>query len=448
MLRFGTDGVRGVANAELTPELALALGRAAARVLGGERFAIGRDTRRSGPMLEAALAAGLASEGAHVTSLGVAPTPEVAWWSASEGAPAAVVSASHNPFADNGIKLFSAGGRKLPDAVEERLEAELGLLVGGGDGAEGRAVPTGAAVGTITSTDAHAGYGEAVVAALDGRRLDGLRAVVDCANGAASVVAPGVLRGLGVDVTVIHGSPDGTNINDGCGSTHPGDLRRAVVERGADLGVAFDGDADRVLLVDGAGELVDGDHLIAVCAIDRHARGALAHDTVVVTVMTNLGFRLAMDARGISVVETAVGDRYVLEALAAGGYSLGGEQSGHVVFPGLATTGDGLLTAVQVLDVVVRSGRPIGDLAAEAMTRLPQVLRNVRVARRDPAILERIAPAVAAVESRLGEKGRVLVRPSGTEPLVRVMVEAPTEADAAAAADELVRSVESAAAAG
>jgi phosphoglucosamine mutase len=445
MLRFGTDGVRGVANAELTPELALALGRVAARVLGGDRFAIGRDTRRSGPLLEAALAAGMAGEGADVTLLGVAPTPEVAWWSAREDAPAAVVSASHNPFADNGIKLFSAGGRKLPDAVEERLEAELGALLGGGDG---RSAPTGAGVGTITSTDAHAGYGAAVAAALDGRRLDGLRAVVDCANGAASVVAPDVLRSLGVDVTVIHGSPDGTNINDGCGSTHPGDLQRAVVGQGADLGIAFDGDADRVLLVDASGELVDGDHLIAVCAIDRHARGALADDTVVVTVMTNLGFRLAMDARGISVVETAVGDRYVLEALDAGGYSLGGEQSGHVVFPALATTGDGLLTAVQVLDVVVRSGTPIGELAAGAMTRLPQVLRNVEVARRDPAILERIAPAVAAVESRLGDKGRVLVRPSGTEPLVRVMVEAPTEADAAAAADELVRAVESAAAKG
>ena len=445
MLRFGTDGVRGVANAELTPELALALGRVAARVLGGDRFAIGRDTRRSGPLLEAALAAGMAGEGADVTLLGVAPTPEVAWWSAREDAPAAVVSASHNPFADNGIKLFSAGGRKLPDAVEERLEAELGALLGGGDG---RSAPTGAGVGTITSTDAHAGYGAAVAAALDGRRLDGLRAVVDCANGAASVVAPDVLRSLGVDVTVIHGSPDGTNINDGCGSTHPGDLQRAVVGQGADLGIAFDGDADRVLLVDASGELVDGDHLIAVCAIDRHARGALADDTVVVTVMTNLGFRLAMDARGISVVETAVGDRYVLEALDAGGFSLGGEQSGHVVFPALATTGDGLLTAVQVLDVVVRSGTPIGELAAGAMTRLPQVLRNVEVARRDPAILERIAPAVAAVESRLGDKGRVLVRPSGTEPLVRVMVEAPTEADAAAAADELVRAVESAAAKG
>jgi phosphoglucosamine mutase len=449
MLRFGTDGVRGVANAELTPELAMALGRVAARVLGGDRFAIGRDTRRSGPLLEAALAAGLAAEGVDVTLLGVAPTPAVAWWSATEGAPAAVVSASHNPFGDNGIKLFSAGGRKLPDAVEEQLEADLGALVGGGDAHD---VPTGAAVGSIVDGDAaasaHAGYGAAVAASLGGRRLDGLRAVVDCANGAASAVAPGVLRDLGVDVTVIHGAPDGVNINDGCGSTHPDGLRRAVVEQGADVGVAFDGDADRVLLVDAAGELVDGDHVIAICAIDRHERGALAHDTVVVTVMTNLGFRLAMDTRGIRVVETKVGDRYVLEALAGGGYSLGGEQSGHIVFPGLATTGDGLLTAVQALDVVVRSGRPLAELAGAAMTRLPQVLRNVRVARKDPTIVDRIAGDVAAVEGRLGEKGRVLVRTSGTEPLVRVMVEAPTEADAAAAADELVRAVESAAAHG
>jgi phosphoglucosamine mutase len=445
MLKFGTDGVRGVANAELTPELALALGRAAARVLGGERFAIGRDTRRSGPVLEAALAAGLASEGADVVSLGVAPTPEVAWWSATEGAPAAVVSASHNPFADNGIKLFSAGGRKLSGAVEEQLEAELAAVLGGA-GAPPAGSPVGTAVGSLTTAEGvHGGYGRAVMASLEGRRLAGLRAVVDCANGAASSVAPDILRSLGVEVHVIHGAPDGVNINDGCGSTHPRDLQAEVVERRAHLGIAFDGDADRVLMADHRGELVDGDHLIAILAIDRHERGVLAGDAVVVTVMTNLGFRLAMGERGIRVVETAVGDRYVLEALAAGGYTLGGEQSGHIVFPALATTGDGLLTAVQVLDVVLRSGLTLSELAAGAMTRLPQVLLNVRVAWRDPAIVERVAPAIAAVEARLGEKGRVLVRPSGTEPLVRVMVEAPTEADAAVAADELARAVEAAA---
>jgi phosphoglucosamine mutase len=438
VLKFGTDGVRGVANVELTPELALALGRAAARVLGGERFAIGRDTRRSGPLLEAALTAGLTSEGVDVVQLGVAPTPEVAWWSASSDAPAAVVSASHNPFADNGIKLFSAGGRKLSDDVEERLEAELGTLLGHNP----PPAISGGSVGTVTAVSAHDGYGGAVAASLGGRRLDGLHVVADCANGAASVVAPGVLRGLGARVDVLHDAPDGTNINEASGSTHPDALRRAVVERNADVGVAFDGDADRVLLVDAAGELVDGDHIIAVCAIDRHERGALAHDTVVVTVMTNLGFRLAMEQRGIRVAETKVGDRYVLEALEAGGYALGGEQSGHVIFRDLATTGDGLLTAVQALDVVVRTGRPLAELSGAAMTRLPQVLRNVRVAERDPAIVDRLAPQIAAVEARLGEKGRVLVRTSGTEPLVRVMVEAPTEADASAVADELAHAVE------
>jgi phosphoglucosamine mutase len=442
MLKFGTDGVRGVANAELTPELALAFGRAAARVLGGDRFAIGRDTRRSGPMLEAALSAGLVSEGVDVELLGVAPTPEVAWWSVTADAPAAVVSASHNPFADNGIKLFAAGGRKLADDVEARLEHELrGLLV---DAAPQRDTPTGAGLGAVraVAASAHAGYRAAVSGSLAGRRLAGLRAVVDCAHGAASVVAPAVLSDLGVDLEVIHADPDGTNINAGCGSTHPQAVAREVVERGADVGVAFDGDADRVLLVDAAGELVDGDHIIAICAIDRHERGVLAGDSVVVTVMTNLGFRLAMDKRGVHVVETQVGDRYVLEELESRRLHLGGEQSGHVIFRDLATTGDGLLTALQVLDVAVRSGRGLADLAGDAMTRLPQVLRNVRVAERDPAVAERLAGPIAAVEARLGDQGRVLVRPSGTEPLVRVMVEAPTDDEATAAADELVEAVE------
>jgi phosphoglucosamine mutase len=262
--------------------------------------------------------------------------------------------------------------------------------------------------------------------------------VVDCAHGAATAVAPEVLAGLGVDVEVIHAEPDGTNINDGCGSTNPDELARTVVVRGADLGIAFDGDADRVVMVDGTGALVDGDHIIALCAIDRHDRGVLAGDSVVVTVMTNLGFRLAMEKRGIHVVETAVGDRYVLEALEAGGLALGGEQSGHVIFRDLATTGDGLLTAIQTLDVVVRSGRSLADLAAGAMTRLPQVLVSVRVPDRDPALVDRLAPTIAAVEARLGAEGRILVRPSGTEPVVRVMAEAPTQADAQAAVDDLV----------
>jgi phosphoglucosamine mutase len=370
----------------------------------------------------------------------------VAWWSATQSAPAAVVSASHNPFADNGIKLFSAGGRKLPDDVEEQLELELqrlmGAVVSPSSSAAAGAAPRGERVGTVRAVDTRSGYGAAVAASLGGRRLDGVRAVVDCANGAASVVAPDVLEGLGVGVDVINAQPDGRNINHGCGSTHPDGLAREVVARGADLGVAFDGDADRVLLVDAAGALVDGDQMMAICAIDWHQRGVLTGDSVVVTVMTNLGFRLAMLERGIGVVETAVGDRYVLEALEEKGLALGGEQSGHVIFRDLATTGDGLLTAVQLLDVVVRSGEPLADLASAAMARLPQVLRNVRVAERDPAVVERLAAPIAAVEARLGERGRVLVRPSGTEPLVRVMVEAPTAAEAERAADELVGAVE------
>ncbi|HEV7757401.1 MAG TPA: phosphoglucosamine mutase [Acidimicrobiales bacterium] len=449
MPTFGTDGVRGLANVELTPEYALVLGRAAARVLGRECWAIGRDTRRSGPMIEAAFAAGLASEGADVVSLGVSPTPEVAWWSTTEKAPAAVISASHNPFPDNGIKIFSAGGRKLPDEAQARVESEirkLGISAAAAavGAATGQDPPTGQGVGNIVSFSAHAGYGAAVAASIEGRRLDGLRVVVDCANGSASVVAPDVLRALGAEVDVLHGTPDGVNINDRCGSTHPSDLQLAVHEHRAEVGVAFDGDADRVLFVDGHSRVVDGDQTMAICAIDLAARELLPDDTVVVTVMTNLGFRLAMAERGINVIDTKVGDRYVLEALEAGGYALGGEQSGHVIFRDLATTGDGLLTAVQLLDVVVRSGRSLGMLADEAMTRLPQVLKNVRISGATPAseLAERLARDIAHVEDDLGERGRVLVRPSGTEPLVRVMVEAPTEVQAEAAASRLVSALE------
>ncbi len=279
---------------------------------------------------------------------------------------------------------------------------------------------------------------DAVTASLDGRRLEGLRLVIDCANGAASEVAGPVLRGLGADVEVLHDHPDGTNINEDCGSTHPESLQARVLEVGADVGLAFDGDADRVLAVDAGGRLVSGDHLIGLCAIDRHERGRLADDTVVVTAMTNLGFRLGMAERGITVVDTQVGDRYVLEALEVGGWSLGGEQSGHIIFRDLATTGDGLLTGVQVLDVVARTGRSLADLADATMTQLPQVLHNVRLARRDPAMVEHLAADIAAVEADLGDHGRVLVRPSGTEPVVRVMGEAPTAEQAEAAAARLV----------
>jgi phosphoglucosamine mutase len=309
-LRFGTDGVRGVANTELTPELVLALGRAAARVLGGSRFLIGRDTRISGPMLEAALAAGLMAEGAAVEYVGILPTPGVAWLSAADDVPAAMISASHNPFPDNGIKFFVAG-RKLPDEVEERLEVEIDALLADPSTAERRTGDSLGARHLLGRADVDR-YAQALLATLEGRRLDGMRVVLDCAHGAASHVAPEVFRAAGADVSVIHDSPDGVNINDGAGSTHPEALQEAVVKEGADVGLAFDGDADRVLAVDHLGRLVDGDHVIALCAQDLRRRGRLSADTVVVTVMTNLGFRLAMEQHGIRVVETKVGDRYVL----------------------------------------------------------------------------------------------------------------------------------------
>jgi len=434
-LRFGTDGVRGHAD-ELTPELVTALGRAAARVLGHGPVVIGRDTRLSGPRLEADLAAGLVAEGLTVDNLGVVPTPAVAHASAARSVTGAMISASHNAYTDNGIKFFTAGGRKLSDEVEEALEAELDRILHE-DGTVERVA------GGDEDPTVGAAWVDAVVASVPEQALAGLRLVIDCANGAASTWAPSALERLGASVEVIHAAPDGTNINAGCGSTHPGDLQAAVVTSGADAGLAFDGDADRVLGVDHTGALVDGDHLIAICAVDRHRRGALVEDTVVVTVMANLGFRLAMEAHGIRVEETAVGDRYVLEALARGGWSLGGEQSGHVIFPDLATTGDGLLTGVQVLAAVRSTGQTLAEAAA-VMTSLPQVLHNVRVAVRRPEIAALLAEEIAAAEARLGDRGRVLIRPSGTEPLVRVMVEAEDTGVAEREAATLAAAVEGA----
>ncbi len=435
--RFGTDGVRGVANAELTVELALALGRAAARVLPAESFLVGRDTRRSGPMLQAALAAGLASEGADVVDLGVLPTPGVAWVSAQRKVPAAVISASHNPFADNGVKLFDKGGVKLPDATEELIEAELDRILG--DGERSPRPPTGHGVGRLRSEpEAAEGYLDHLVGTLEGRDLSGLRIVLDCAQGAASEVAPAVFARLGAEVTAIACEPDGSNINDGCGSTHPELLVAEVLARGADLGLALDGDADRLLAVDSEGKTRTGDELLALFAQDLAARGRLAGNTVVVTVMTNLGFHRAMAARGIEVRETPVGDRYVLEALDADGLALGGEQSGHLVFRELSTTGDGVLTGLLLADLLRRAGRPLAELADGAMERLPQVLVNVAVP--DPAAAvasEEVRAALAEAEAELEGRGRVLLRPSGTEPLVRVMVEAEEEDLAAAVADRI-----------
>ena len=442
-MRFGTDGLRGVAGAELTPELALALGRAAARVLGAGRWFVGRDPRRSGPLLAAALSAGLAAEGAEVADVGVLPTPGVAFLSQSERAPAAVISASHNPFADNGIKLFAAGGRKLTDEVEGRIEA--GLLEAAGGSARDR-LRSGADLGTVASVGGAADrYADHLVATLEGRELAGLRIVLDTANGAAAWVGPAVLGRLGCTVVAgLGAAPDGVNINDGCGSTHLGPLAEAVVATGADLGLALDGDADRCLAVDHRGELVDGDQLLALLALDLRRRGRLERDTLVVTVMSNLALHLAMADAGIRVETTSVGDRYVLDRMEEGGYALGGEQSGHVILRRLATTGDGLLTAIQVLDVMVRTGRPLAELAG-VVRRLPQVLVNVRVngsAKEALAGSDAVRAAVAGVEAELGDRGRVLLRPSGTEPLVRVMVEAPTDTQASAAARRIADVVE------
>jgi phosphoglucosamine mutase len=445
VLKFGTDGVRGVANTELTPELVLALARAAARVLvpgdrrAGARVVIGRDPRRSGPMLEAALVAGFTSEGVDVLQLGVVPTPTVAHACAELGIPGAMISASHNPFPDNGIKLFAAGGRKLTDEVEAELEALLGRLL---EGSDQDVRPGGADIGvTDAGSDVVAGvwssYRDRVLAVLGGRSLDGLAVVIDCAHGAASTIAPDVLRRTGAEVTVVHAEPDGININTDAGSTAPDVLAAAVAEAEADVGLALDGDADRLVAVDHTGAVVDGDHLLAILAIDRKDRGALVHDTVVATVMSNLGFRLGMARHGVTVLETKVGDRYVLEALEETGAVLGGEQSGHIIQTDIATTGDGLLSALSVLDVMSRRGRSLAELAATAMTSLPQVLVNVRLQDRRPDLVDAMADDIREAEGRLGDGGRVLVRLSGTEPLVRVMVEAPTEAGARSEAETL-----------
>jgi phosphoglucosamine mutase len=435
MLKFGTDGVRGVALTELTPALVTALGRAAARVLGPSACVIARDTRESGPVLEEALAAGLAAEGVEVRRLGVAPPPAAAWVSAADDVLGAVISASHNPYQDNGVKLFAPGGRKLSDPEEEALEAELRrLLEDPAPEAERRG-----AVGDDPADLER--WMQAVIDSVGDDRLDGLHVVVDCANGAASTVGPAVLRALGAEVDVLHASPDGRNINAGCGSTHPGELQRAVVSRGAAAGIAFDGDADRALAVDGHGRLVDGDQIIAIAAIDRLRRGTLTGGAVVVTVMANLGFRRGMEAHGIEVVEVPVGDRHVLAALDERGLVLGGEQSGHVIHRDLATTGDGVLTAVQLLDTVASTGRTLAELADAAMTRLPQVLRNVRVHRAGAEVAAEVADEVTAAAEELGADGRVLLRPSGTEPVVRVMVEATTLDQAERTAERLAAAV-------
>ena len=414
---FGTDGVRGLANGEvLTPELAVALGRSATRVLGGRTVVIGRDTRPSGPMLEAAAAAGFAAAGADVLLLGVVPTPTVAHVVASGAADLGlVISASHNAMPDNGLKLFGPGGHKLTDAQEDEVEAGLPSREGS----------TGTAVGSIRSAPPELveAWSASLLASVG--RLDGLTVVVDGAQGAASALAPELYRRAGATVLPLHCDGDGARINDGCGATHPESLAAAVVAAGADLGIAHDGDADRCIVIDAAGRVLNGDQVLGLLALARQDAGLPGSGVLVATVMSNLGLVQAMAARGVQVLQTAVGDRYVLAAMLAAGHRLGGEQSGHVVLLDHATTGDGLLTALQVMNRVVTSGRTVAELAA-VVTLLPQVLVNVHAAR-DRAVAADVLAAVATEERALAGQGRVLLRPSGTEALVRVMVEAPTQ---------------------
>ena len=433
---FGTDGVRGLANRELTAELALRLGEAAARrICGGAkddgskpRAIIGRDTRISGEFLDHAVAAGLAGAGMDVVRIGVVTTPTVAYLTASDDVDLGVmISASHNPMPDNGIKFFGRGGFKLADAVEDDVEALLG--------AEWER-PTGADVGEVEYDDdwAEKAYVSHLVESVDAD-LSGLRIAVDCANGSASTLGPEALREAGADVVVINASPDGRNINARSGSTHPEQLQAVARASEVDFGVAYDGDADRCLAVDRRGELIDGDKIMGALAVFMRDAGQLDQDTLVVTVMSNLGLLHAMREAGIRTVQTAVGDRYILEAMLRDGYALGGEQSGHVIARHHATTGDGVLTSLLLGRMVVQTGRDLGDLTA-FVRRLPQTLINVPgVDKARAGSDERVAEAVAAAEATLGEDGRVLLRPSGTEPLVRVMVEASTQdtADAVAA---------------
>ncbi|WP_129307379.1 phosphoglucosamine mutase [Streptomyces sp. L2] len=446
---FGTDGVRGVANADLTAEMALGLSVAAAHVLAeagtfaGHRpkAVVGRDPRASGEFLEAAMVAGLASAGVDVLRVGVLPTPAVAHLTGALGADLGVMlSASHNAMPDNGIKFFARGGHKLADELEDRIEAVYESHRHG----EPWERPTGAGVGRVRSYDeGFASYVDHLLGVLP-NRLDGVKIVLDEAHGAASGVSPEAFTRAGAEIVTIGAEPDGLNINDGCGSTHLGKLKAAVVEHGADLGIAHDGDADRCLAVDHTGAEVDGDQILAVLALAMRERSVLRADTVVATVMSNLGFKLAMERAGIQLVQTAVGDRYVLEEMKEHGYALGGEQSGHVIVLDHATTGDGTLTGLLLAARVAETGKPLRELAA-VMERLPQVLINVPdVDKSRVRTSADLAAAVSEAERELGATGRVLLRPSGTEPLVRVMVEAADIEQARSVAGRLADAVKSA----
>jgi phosphoglucosamine mutase len=436
---FGTDGIRLIANSELTGDLAHGIGRAAIVALNESRgrrprIAVGRDTRASGEFLEAALVSGICSAGGDALLLGVVTTPGVAFLTRDlEATAGIVISASHNPVEYNGIKIFGANGYKLPDEVEDDIERTLSA----DDGPR----PTGRGIGRIRpAADAHRRYLDHLAGAADGT-LDGMRLVVDCANGSASADAPALFRRLGADVVELNAEPDGWNINEGGGATQPEAMAATVVAASADAGVAFDGDADRAIFADAEGNVIDGDQVLAACAVAMHEDGALPGDQVVATVMSNLGLRRCLHEAGVAMLETRVGDRYVLEEMLRSGAALGGEQSGHVIFMAHATTGDGLLTGVHFLTLATRRGVPVSKLAA-TMRRYPQALVNVEV--RDREALDgadEVWAAVRGAEGAMGERGRVLVRASGTEPLVRVMVEAPTQEEADGYAESIAGSV-------
>lgn len=427
---FGTDGVRGEANVTLLPEMAYRLGRAATIYFGKESeeqplIIIGRDTRISGEMFESALTAGICSAGGRAMLVGIIPTPAIAYLARKHKAKAGIViSASHNPFHDNGIKFFGGDGYKLPDAVEDELEAIVHQL----ETDDNYPRPTAEHIGHIEyRTDLLNQYMEFVLSTCK-ECFDGVKVVLDCANGAAYEAMPKILRRLGANVKVIHALPNGTNINDGCGSTHLESLQKAVLENGADFGIAHDGDADRCLCVDEKGQIIDGDHILVMCAMDMMKEGKLPYNTVVTTVMANIGFHQAIKKAGGRAEITKVGDRYVLENMLKNGYKIGGEQSGHIIFTDYSTTGDGLITALQVLSSLKRSGRKASDLTA-LMTTYPQLLVNVKVATKEGwETNEAIKKAIAEGDKELGENGRILVRPSGTEPLIRVMAEGPDQA--------------------
>ncbi|WP_099156740.1 phosphoglucosamine mutase [Virgibacillus ndiopensis] len=437
---FGTDGVRGVANKELTPELAFKLGRFGGYVLTKEtekpKVLIGRDTRISGHMLEGALLAGLLSIGAEVMRLGVISTPGVAYLTKATKAEAGVmISASHNPVEDNGIKFFGPDGFKLTDAQEEEIEQLM-------DGVDNLPRPAGAELGQVNDYfEGGQKYISFLKDSVD-NDFDGLKIALDCAHGATSSLAQHLFADLEADIYTIGSSPDGLNINDGVGSTHPETLQAFVVEKDADIGLAFDGDGDRLIAVDEKGNIVDGDQIMYICAKYMNEKGFLRHNTVVSTVMSNIGFYKALEANGMRSDKTAVGDRYVMEEMRNGGYNLGGEQSGHIIFLDYNTTGDGMLSALQLVNVMKETGKPLSELAGE-MEIYPQVLKNVRVTDKQKALSSpEIQAAIAEVEKEMAGQGRVLVRPSGTEPLVRVMVEAETKEDCERYVDQVVKVID------